>query len=571
MPSGHEQLRVSRLEMDVVGSGTDYSHDPRFTDAMAKKAWFGPVYFRRESEPYMTLAMAGARRDAGVSVAEVNLKFIWDVVSAIKIGQHGIAYVVDGDGRLIAHPDISLVLRNTSLARLPQVAAALQGMPQETLREAADPSGKPVLTAWAKIAPMGWYVFVELPLDEANAPLYASIERAGALLAGCLLLAFLAALFLARRMAVPIEALRAGAAKIGGGDLGQRISIKTGDELESLADQFNDMAGRLSESYAGLERKVEERTQELSQSLEQQTAMAEVLGVISSSPAELEPVFDSMLGNAVRLCDAVAGTLYVRDGDTHRVAAVNGMTSSFNSVHGRNTMIYAHSVDGEPPIARIARSRQTLHIPDMSQDPGAMGAPRLKAAVADGIKTACFVPMLRENEFSGMIALYRREIRPFDDKQITLVENFAKQAVIAIENARLLTELRESLDRQTATSEVLGVISASPGELKPVFETHARQCAATVRGAVGRAAALRRRHVRDGGGAGHPSGFRQGLARGPFPHAARYQHGPHARDDATWFTTSISPRSPGYLARSPDAGGRRRDRRRPHHRFTCRC
>src|SRR5262245_55271452 len=116
--SGKEQLRVSRLAMDVIGSGTDFSRDPKFTDAVARKVYYGPLYFRRESEPYMTLALAGTRRDAGVSVAEVNLKLIRDVVSQVNVGERGRAYVVDAQGRLIAHPDISLVLRNTDMSRL---------------------------------------------------------------------------------------------------------------------------------------------------------------------------------------------------------------------------------------------------------------------------------------------------------------------------------------------------------------------------------------------------------------------------------------------------------------------
>src|SRR5436190_17914807 len=125
--SGKERLRVSRLAMDVVGSNVDFSKDPRFTEAVAHKVYYGPVYFRRESEPYMTLAIAGTRRDAGVSVAEVNLKLIWDVVSQIKVGKNGRAYVIDADGRLIAHPDISLVLRNSDFSRLAQVQAARAG------------------------------------------------------------------------------------------------------------------------------------------------------------------------------------------------------------------------------------------------------------------------------------------------------------------------------------------------------------------------------------------------------------------------------------------------------------
>src|ERR1700726_1890878 len=126
--TGKERLRVSRLAMDVVDSGLDLSKDAKFTEAVAHKVYYGPVYFRRESEPYMTLSLAGTRKDAGVSIAEVNLKLIWDVVSQIKVGQRGHAYVVGAQGRLIAHPDISLVLRNTDMSRLAQVQAALAAL-----------------------------------------------------------------------------------------------------------------------------------------------------------------------------------------------------------------------------------------------------------------------------------------------------------------------------------------------------------------------------------------------------------------------------------------------------------
>ena len=353
--TGHEQLRVSRLAMEVVGSGNDVSKEPAFTEAVAHKVYYGPVYFRRESEPYMTLSLAGTRRDTGVSIAQVNLKLIWDVLSRIKFAGHGRAYVVDAAGRLIAHPDISLVLRNTDMSQLAQVKSArakVAGNTGEQVQEAEDIEGHKVLTASAPVAPLGWLVFVDTPIEEAYAPLYASIERAGLVLLGALALAFAAGMFLARRMVVPIQALRAGAARIGAGDLGQRIAIKTGDEVEALADQFNDMAGRLQESYADLEHKVEVRTHELSESLEQQTATSDVLSVISRSPGDLRPVFDTMLANAARLCGAQFGNLVLSEGEGFRLGAMYNPPPGF-AEHWRLMPMIRPG-----PLAPIARRRR---------------------------------------------------------------------------------------------------------------------------------------------------------------------------------------------------------------------
>ena len=436
--TGHEQLRVSRLAMDVIGGGIDYSNNPKFTEAMAHKVYYGPVYFRRESEPYMTLALAGTIRNAGVSVAEVNLKLIWDVVSQIKVGAHGHAYVVDGQGRLIAHPDISLVLRNTDLARLAQVQAArahLAGKPTEQVQEADDIQTRRVLTAYAPIAPLGWIMFVELPVEEAYAPLYLTLERSGLILLAGLLLALVAGLMLARRMVVPIQALRLGAARIGSGDLGQRIAIRTGDELEGLADQFNDMAGKLQESYADLEKKVEERTQQLAQSVAELRALGEISQTVNST-LDLETVLNTIVSKATQLAGTEAGAIYVYDQSSRefRLRATYGMDEDLIAV------IKDLHVDISDAVDALTDEHVPVQIADLKDaPPSRINDIMLRA----GYRARLLVPLMAPDGAVGALVVRRRQPGEFSKNTIDLLQTFAAQSVLAIQNARLFSEIGE--------------------------------------------------------------------------------------------------------------------------------
>jgi signal transduction histidine kinase/CheY-like chemotaxis protein len=453
--TGKERLRVSRLAMDVVASGADLSADPKFAEAVAHKVYYGPVYFRRESEPYMTLAIAGTRRDAGVSVAEVNLKLIWDVVTQIKVGERGHAYVVDAQGRLIAHPDISLVLRNTDMSKLAQVQAARAGAggsAAETVQESQNIEGKKVLTAYASVAPLGWLVFVELPAEEAYAPLYAALQRLAYVLLAALVFAVLAGMFLAGRMVGPIWALRAGAARIGTGDLSQRIAIKTGDELEALADQFNDMAGQLQESYADLEKKVEQRTYELqtrSAELAQSVGELRALGEVSrtvNSTLDLKAVLDMIVTKATQLSGTETGAIYVRDDVTDEFAlrATYGMTDEVIAA------INDHHVGISEAVRDSTNQREPVQVADLRDEPP---SPAQEIMLQAGYRARLIIPLLGVNQVVGALVVRRREPGEFAKSTIDLLQTFAAQSTVAIQNARLFQEIEEKSRQLEAASQ----------------------------------------------------------------------------------------------------------------------
>jgi class 3 adenylate cyclase len=247
----------------------------------------------------------------------------------------------------------------------------------------------------------------------------------------------------------------------------------------AIADP-QEIISNLKRELAECGAKLDQRTAELSEALEQQTATAEVLQVINASPGDLTPVFEAIVEKAMRLCEAAHGHLWIYDGERARPVAVRGNPRLVEWMNQRGVSP-ALPASGPGAIGRILGGERYAHITDVLADESYRSLPHFREMVDQGgIRTLLDVPLRKDGSVLGIIAVYRQEIRPFTDKQIALLQNFAAQAVIAMENARLITETREALEQQTATSEVLQVINASPGDLAPVFdamlENAARLC-----------------------------------------------------------------------------------------------
>jgi signal transduction histidine kinase/DNA-binding response OmpR family regulator len=437
--SGKEQLRVSRLALDAIGSGEDFSGTPAFRGAGSGNTYFSPVRFHNDSEPYMTIGVPSGRIPVEITVAEVALRAIWDVVSQIRVGRSGYAYVVDSREHLIAHPDVSLVLQMRDLSALAHVKAAREAHSASSSGEAlamvtAGLDGKQALVTHAGIASLGWFVFVEQPIAEVFAPLQVALLFSAVILAVGLVLSVLASVVLASRMVAPIRLLQAGAARVGRGELDHRIDIQTGDELEALANEFNSAAARLQDSHHNLEQKVEDRTQELARSVAELKALGAV-GQAVSSTLDLQTVLETIVTNAVRLSGADAGTIYEFDEAAEMFVPRANYGLSEDVIEAIRA---AHLRLGEGAVGQAALSRSVIQIPDIADAP----TDRMRDVTArGGFRARMAVPLLREDQVIGGLVVRRREPGEFPASVVELLQTFAAQSVLAIQNARLFQEI----------------------------------------------------------------------------------------------------------------------------------
>jgi adenylate cyclase len=431
---GRAQLRVSRSTIAVIepNNARDFSRDITANDASSKSLWSGETRFEG-GQPIMYVTTEHPRREDGFSIIELNLRFLTDFVTSGQAGKIGNAYIVSQKGRLLASSDPDWKIGN-DLSKLPQVAALLGTTPQpRSTGTSAD--GQAVLVAAKTVPDLNWHVIYEQPLSQAFLPIKDLLIRAVGLVGLGLLLAMIAGTVLTRRMLVPIRALHAGARRLADGDFGQHIEIKTHDELEELADQFNHMADEMQESYTKLEHKVAERTADLAQSVRELKALEEVGRAVSSS-LDLKAVLKTVSTRAADITGADAVVIYTYNGArrTFELGEAIGLPVS-------NTGRTEHLVIGEDNsvLGEAAATGQPVEIPDIAHAPE---HPLNSVALAAGFNSVLVVPLGdRQQGVLGSLVVLRKTLGTWASGTVGLIQTFAHQSVLAMRNASLFHEV----------------------------------------------------------------------------------------------------------------------------------
>jgi signal transduction histidine kinase len=436
---GREQLRLSRIGPSLPDARAEHASDPAFVAAKSGQTYFGPVIFPADSfEPRIVIAapIEPFRGEViGVLSAEVNVRYVWDVVQEIHVGDSGYAYVVSATGALVAHPDLHLVLQRKDLSGHPQVAALRD--PDSAVGGTSvyrNLNGQRVLVAHVRIPNVGWTVLVERPLTEAYQPLMVSLARTGGILLVICIMAVGAAVLLGRRVVGPIEVLRRGAARLEAGELEARLQLQTGDEFEELAEDFNRMAGRLQDAHAGLEQKVAERTQALKQSLDEVQGLGDTIRAVSAS-LDLQKVLETIVVHATELSRSDGGLIYEFD--------EAGQVFRFRAGHHLRPEFIAKLRDAPPTFRDSIMGRAALTgVPEQVLDVAADASYALKdLTMTEGYRSLLAVPTSQGGRLIGGIVVGRRAVGGFADREIDLLRAFANGSTIAIENARLFHEV----------------------------------------------------------------------------------------------------------------------------------
>lgn len=437
--TGREQLRLTRQTV-AIESNSDLSRDSRFLDAIRDGVDFSPASFR-DSRPFMSIAVAHSGRNAGITIADIDLRFLGDFVGDSQIAKAVSAYIIDNKGRVLAASSPAIPIAQ-DVSRLTHIAPLLSGgTPPAT---GTDSGGHLVLTAAQTVPKLDWFVVIEQPMSQAFAPIRDQLLRIALLIALGLAVATMAGMVLARRMLIPIKALHAGAKRLGEGDFGHRLDVRTKDEFEELAEQFNGMAGQLHETYAGLESKVEERTRDLARSVNELKVLEEVGRAVSSS-LDLTAVLPTVAARAQEITSADAVLIYGYEASPERFVCIESF--------GIATDATPPAIEGEGNVlARAAQNGSPIAIADL-RDLG--DGPIRQIALGAGFHAVLVVPLADKSGVLGALIVLRNAAGEFPPNLVGLMQTFAHQAVLAMRNAQLFHDIDQKGRELAAAHDIV--------------------------------------------------------------------------------------------------------------------
>lgn len=427
---GHPKLKVGRDRI-VLGNGSNIPDEPTINEGQGRSSWFSPAIFRND-KPVLALNMTHAGDAAGVTVAHVDLGKVLAFVGAMPLPLDNYAYVIDAQGRVLASSKENAVPLGSNLRNIPAIEALLRhGIFPNTMGEGAD--GHSVVRTGVPIETTNWAAIVEEPTRDALWPLTEFAFRFVWLLAFGSILAILAGLILSRRMINPIKALRAGASHLAANEFDHRIDVRTGDELEELAAQFNRMAGDLASSYGRLELQVEERTRDLALSVRELKALEEIGRALASS-LDLSAVLAAIVSRAIEFTNADAGAVYAHEdeSDAFHLAEAQGFPLDL-----RTAASSFRGVTGGALHAALTKQKPVL-IAELAEE---TDFPSRDLIVAAGFRSALVIGLIGSGEAHGALVMYWREAGAFHSGASGVMQTFAHQSVLAMHNARLFQEL----------------------------------------------------------------------------------------------------------------------------------
>ncbi|MGH7773070.1 MAG: GAF domain-containing protein [Candidatus Binatia bacterium] len=459
---GLEVLKISERRVYLPTDLSDQSKSERFKKVISGHTEISPVYTSDTAEPYVTLGVpirVGPKQIIGTVYAELNLKFLWQIIGDVEFGKAGYAYLVDSEGNLIAHRDPSLVLKRTNLKHILEVQEFLRdprGTDPTPAEESQGITGKPVLSTFSPVRGLGWAVILEEPVDVALAEMR-RMERYAFLLLGLgLIVGVVIIVWVSNKITRPIQELHRGAEIIGKGNLHHRVEIKTGDEIEHLAQEFNKMADELKSSYATLEQKVDQRTRELS-------ALYDVTSVVNQS-LEIEPVLQGVIQKVNEIFRFNATRIFLFNPQMDELH----LSSSFETrpEYWAQVRVFRR---GQGIVGKVAETGEPMIFEDAKTDPLYQQFSQSKSVQKAGFGFFAVFPIKTKARPVGVILFIGEFSRKLASDEVRLLTSMADQIGVAVEKARLFAETATRAKELAALYDLTTTVNQSL-DIEPVLQ-----------------------------------------------------------------------------------------------------